>query len=65
MPSSVVKYFYYEKNSRDLVVVFVSGMVYKYKNVPEKIFNKMKQAFSKGVFLNRFIKGRYNFEKVN
>ena len=65
MPSTVIKEYYYEKENHSLVVIFLSGMVYRYKNVPEKTFEKMKQAFSKGIFLNRFIKGKYNFERIN
>jgi hypothetical protein len=33
--------------------------------VPEAIYDEMKAAGSKGTFLNRFIKGKYPFKKVN
>ena len=64
MPSTVIEKYYYQKETHSLIVVFVSGMVYRYKDVPEKIYNKMKEAFSKGTFFNEFIKGKYDFEKT-
>jgi hypothetical protein len=64
MPSSVVAEIGYDKPTQTLRVVFVSGMVYHYKNVPEQIYTDMKTAFSKGTFLNKHIKGKYKFVKV-
>ena len=64
MPSTVVNRFSYIPESSILRVVFVSGMVYDYENVPEKVYKEMKAATSKGTFLNRFIKGHYPFKKV-
>ena len=64
MPSTVIEKYYYKKESQILTIVFVSGIVYKYKNVPEHIYKKMKASFSKGIFLNTYIKGVYDFEKV-
>ena len=54
----------YNEASATLRIVFVSGMVYDYRNVPEDVYRAMKSASSKGTFLNRFIKGRYPFKKV-
>jgi hypothetical protein len=54
---------YYAETST-LRVGFVSGMIYDYKNVPEKVYQAMKNSFSKGSFLNRHIKEKYPFEKV-
>jgi len=65
MPSSVVAAMTYDPGSSTLRVRFVSGMVYDYKNVPEKVFKQMKNAASKGTFLNQYIKGNYEFEKVS
>lgn len=64
MPSSVVNRMSYNPESSTLRIVYVSGMVYDYKNVPEKVYKAMKAATSKGTFLNRFIKGHYPFKKV-
>lgn len=64
MPSSVVAEIAYNKLTHTLRVSYVSGMIYEYKNVPEQIYTAMKTAFSKGIFLNKYIKGKFDFEKV-
>ena len=64
MPSSVVAGIMYDKRSHTLRVIYVSGMIYDYKDVPENIYTAMKTAFSKGVFLNKYVKGKYEFEKI-
>jgi hypothetical protein len=64
MPSSVIATFKYIPGSETLRVVFVSGTVYDYKHVPEKIYNEMKLSGSKGVYLNTHIKGHYTFERI-
>lgn len=63
MPSSVVAAIRYDASSSTLRIVYISGAVYDYKNVPEKVYNEMKKAFSKGEFLNNEIKPNYEFEK--
>jgi hypothetical protein len=64
MPSSVVAAIKYDHRSSTLRVIYVSGLVYDYKNVPEEIYLAMKTSFSKGAFLNQNIKGKYLFEKI-
>ena len=64
MPSSVVAAIRYDIDSSTLRVVYVSGAVYDYKKVPEEIYNEMKKAFSKGEFLNKQIKPKYEFKKI-
>jgi len=64
MPSTVVAEISYDKPSHTLRVIYASGMIYEYKNVPEQIYADMKTAFSKGIFLNKHIKGKYEFVKV-
>ena len=64
MPSSVVAAIRYDTNTATLRVIYVSGSVYDYKNVPEKVYKEMKEAFSKGEFLNKQIKANYKFEKI-
>jgi hypothetical protein len=65
MPSTVVAHIRYDPSSATLTVVFVSGMVYKYKDVPEEVYASMKSSGSKGKYLNQYIKGKYEFEKVD
>ena len=64
MPSSVVAGIHYDPHSATLRIIYVSGAVYDYKNVPEKIYKAMKVSGSKGTYLNRHIKTNYPFEKV-
>ena len=65
MPSSVVAAMKYEPDHELLRIIYVSGDVYEYKHVPEKVYKEMKASGSKGAYLNHFIKGVYEFEKMN
>jgi len=65
MPSTVVAAFTYDAPKSILNVVYVSGKVYAYKNVPEQVYLDMKEAFSKGTFLNENIKGKFPYKKLN
>ena len=65
MPSSVIAAIEYEPASKSLLVHYVSGASYVYKEVPPEVYDEMKRAFSKGTFLNKRIKGRYKFEKCS
>ena len=64
MPSSVVDHFNYIPDAEILIVSFISGSVYAYKGVPQCIYDQIQAARSKGKFLNRYIKGKFPFEKV-
>ena len=64
MPSSVVAAIRYDITTSTLRIVYVSGSVYDYKDVPEKVYNEMKKSSSKGEFLNKEIKPNYEFEKI-
>ena len=65
MPSSVVAAIRYDAPSSTLRVIYVSGSVYDYKKVPQKVYTEMKAASSKGEFLNKHIKPNYDFEKID
>ena len=64
MPSTVVADFFYDAKASSLKIIFDSGKIYDYKNVPEKIYNDMKSSFSKGIYFNRYIKDKFDFEKI-
>jgi len=64
MPSSVVKTIKYDEPSHTLRVVYLSGNIYDYKEVPPTVYEKMRSASSKGTFLNTEIKGHYDFQKI-
>jgi hypothetical protein len=64
MPSSVIAAIIYNSALSTLRIIFVSGAIYDYKNVPEKVYQAMKASDSKGTYLNEHIKGNYEFEKI-
>ena len=64
MPSTVVAAIRYDAKTSKLRVIYTSGNIYDYKKVPEKVYNDMKIASSKGEFLNKEIKPNYEFEKI-
>jgi hypothetical protein len=65
MPSSVVRSYYYDPVSSQLVVVFQSGRRYVYEEVPNEVFEAMKRAFSKGEFFNNHIRDQYRFVRTS
>lgn len=64
MPSTVIKNIIYDSASSTLRIVFVSGMVYDYKDVPEDVYQSLKASGSKGSYLNEYIKNNYVYKKV-
>ncbi|MEO6613663.1 MAG: KTSC domain-containing protein [Chitinophagaceae bacterium] len=64
MPSSVIAGMNYSAVTSTLQVIFLSGRVYEYKNVPEQVYLDMKRSGSKGSYLNQHIKGSYPFRKI-
>ena len=55
----------YDASSETLKIIFLSGAVYEYRKVPPSVYNAMKTAFSKGTYLNKYIKGQYSYKKIN
>ena len=55
----------YNEDSQELTVEFVSGLVYIYKQVPLETFEAMKNSGAKGIYLNKYIKGRYEYVKIS
>ena len=62
--SSNIEAIRYDADNQELHVQFLSGGSYCYHGVPEEIFNELLEASSKGSFLNRVIKGTYEFSKL-
>lgn len=65
MPSSVVGRMEYFNDTQTLRVTYVSGIMYDYLKVPFTEYEAMKNAFSKGTYLNQNIKTKYRFKKVD
>jgi lysyl-tRNA synthetase class 2 len=61
MPSTVIRSFEYDADSRKLSIVFQSGRHYTYENVPPETYTAMKSSFSKGEFFNAHIRDNFSF----
>lgn len=61
--SSNIKKVGYE--NKELLVEYLSGAKYKYKEVPEELFTKLLEAESKGRFMNSEVKGKYEYERLS
>jgi hypothetical protein len=59
MPSSVIRFFRYAPDTRELKVTFVSGRLYVYEDVPPEVAAAFRNARSKGTFFNHDIRDRY------
>ena len=64
MPSTVIRHFTYSPESRELKVLFTTGRRYVYHDVPPEAADAFRAAFSKGIYFNREIRGRYPFTEV-
>lgn len=47
-----------------LYVLFHSGGLYAYYNVPQSEYNGLMSASSHGSYLNSHIKGKYRYERI-
>jgi hypothetical protein len=54
----------YDEEQESLYVEFKSGSTYKYLEVPFYAYEEMLSADSIGRYLNKEIKGRYEFTKL-
>lgn len=54
----------YDDDAEALEVEFVSGAVYRYRGVPQDVFEDLRQAPSKGAHFNQHIKDAYAWEQV-
>lgn len=57
-PISVVTY---EKKNKQLSIEFRSGRIYIYKNVPLKIYDRLRTSKSIGKYFNSIIKNNYSY----
>lgn len=65
MPSSVVSSYNYNPDTENLIIKYVSGLVYCYQKVPEKVYKEFKASISKGRYLNFHIKGKFNYQQID
>ncbi len=64
MPSSVIRRYEYSDRERTLRVVFVSGAVYDYFDVPPQVAEAFAAVRSKGEFFGKVIRPHFRFEKI-
>ena len=62
--SSNIRSVGYDPESSRLEVEFNSGSIYQYLNVPESEYEGLMNSASKGRYLNRNIKDRYQDTKI-
>ena len=65
MPSTVIRGFNYSEDKEVLTITFITDRTYKYKNVPEKIYNQFSKSTSKGRYFNFNIRDKYEYEEVD
>ena len=61
--STAVKSFDYDAAKKTLRVVFANGGVYKYSDVPESIYQELKETSSVGQYFNSQIKDKFGFDR--
>lgn len=54
----------YDVESRVLELEFHNGRVYRYRDVPEGVYQFLLRTESKGGYVNRMIQDRYAYEEV-
>lgn len=64
MPSSVIRLYRYDEAARRLRIVFVSGDVYDYEDVPPQVIEDFRASPSKGRFFGPNIRDRYRYRRV-
>lgn len=62
--SSNLEQIGYDSDNQELYIVFKkSGLTYVYSDVPESVFEELKNAESLGGYFNQNIKDVYSFRK--
>jgi hypothetical protein len=62
--STAINEVSYYPNVERLFVLFKNGREYEYLSVPAHIMNGLRDASSKGKFLNKYVLAYYRFKKV-
>lgn len=62
--SSNIEAIGYDVGSETLSVEFKNGSTYQYFDVPERVFEELRDAGSVGAYLSSNIKGVFRFSRV-
>ncbi|HEU5482392.1 MAG TPA: KTSC domain-containing protein [Sphingomicrobium sp.] len=64
MPSTVIRFFSYDEERRELEVTFVTGRRYLYFDVARQEADGFRAASSKGRHFNLHIRDRYSYREL-
>ena len=64
MPSTVIRNYSYDPETRELKITFVTGRRYVYDDVPQDVVDAFKAAFSRGTFFNQHIRDHYGYHEI-
>ena len=64
MPSTVIRSYSYDPETRGLKIAFVTGRRYVYDDVPQDVVDAFKAAFSRGTFFNQHIRDHYRYREI-
>jgi KTSC domain len=54
----------YNEANRDLIITYTNGSRYVYKDFPFMLWLQFLRSVSKGSFISRFIKGKYEYQRI-
>jgi hypothetical protein len=55
----------YDPDARTLDIEFSSSKIYRYFDVPPSLYEWLTRVESKGRFVNRLIKDKYRYERID
>lgn len=55
----------YDKDDESLYMEFHNGQVYEYYDVPENVFNNLKETKSPGTYFYKAIRSEFEFTRIN
>lgn len=59
--SNSVEWFDFDRHGKTLEIAYASGGIYRYFGVPARVRDQLRDAESKGRFVNDVIKKRYRY----
>ena len=63
--STGIRWIRYDERARTLDVAFVNSGEYRYFDVEPEVYAWLSKVESKGRFLNRLVKEKYRYERLN
>ena len=62
--SKAVHWIRYDDDARVLEVEFESSLTYRYFDVPRDVYEWLLKVESKGRFINRLVKDKFRYERI-